>query len=296
MSDPTVRVVYEFCGFRADPLTCRLSANGEHLALTNKAFETLLVLIANRGGLVSKGELLDAVWADTAVEENNLTQQIAALRRAFGERAGEHRFIVTLPGRGYSFVAPVNELRIDINEELVVWEAGRSIVTVDISGNSLRWLDRDGLFGSALALAYILLVCVAAFSPLVIGTSRVLPQTVAVLPFRTAGAEPDGLGDSIPDTLRARLGSLRDVTVRPAMSRVPPDDAVLAGSEMNAEVIVTGSIQRELNRMRVAVEMIDVRNRRIVWGQTFDYDRSRLFEMQDAIAAEVVRVVRKPLL
>jgi DNA-binding winged helix-turn-helix (wHTH) protein/TolB-like protein len=297
MSD--VRVIYEFCGFRADPLTRRLSSGGEHLALTPKAFETLLTLIANRGQIVSKNDLIDAVWADTVVEENNLTQQIAALRRVFGERAGEHRFIVTVPGRGYSFVAPVIE--IDAGEELVVYEATRSTLTVDLTNEGSRFsawfslLNRERAFGSALALAYIFIVCVFAFWPLASGSDRPT-QIVAVLTFRTVGGEDDALGVGIRDTLRAKLGSLEDVAVRPAMPNVPSDDVVVAGKQARADVVFTGSIQREDERVRVAIEMIDVNKERIVWGQTFDCERSRLFEMQDAIAGEAVRVIRASLL
>src|SRR5687767_10790939 len=112
MDDRDVRVVYEFGGFRADPLSRRLIRDGDQLPLTPKAFETLLILIANRGQTISKIELMDMIWGDTAVEENNLTQQIATLRRALGERSGEHRFIVTQPGKGYRFVAPVNEIEL----------------------------------------------------------------------------------------------------------------------------------------------------------------------------------------
>lgn len=299
MSETNVRVVYEFCGFRADPLTRRLYSGGEHLALTPKAFETLLVLIANRSRIVSKNELLDAVWAETAVEENNLTQQIASLRRALGERAGEHRFIVTVPGRGYCFVAPVGEIEIDAGEEFILYEATRSTLTVDIAnGDSqvLGWFtpfDRERVFGSILALAYIFMVCVVAFWPL---ASDRPTQTVAVLTFRTAGGEDEALGLGIRDTLRAKLGSLEDVSVRPTMSTIPFDDVVVAGKQAQADVIFTGSVQREDNRVRVAIEMIDIKRERIVWGQTFDCERSRLFEMQDAIAGEAVRVIRASLL
>src|SRR5215207_6427514 len=134
MNEAHVRRLYEFAGFRADPLTRRLSSGDETLALTPKAFETLLVLLANRGRVVSKPELMDAIWADTAVEENNLTQQIATLRRAFGERAGEHRFIITVPGKGYSFVAPVSELELTA-EEFILTQATRSSVTIDITND-----------------------------------------------------------------------------------------------------------------------------------------------------------------
>jgi DNA-binding winged helix-turn-helix (wHTH) protein/TolB-like protein len=295
MSDNDVRVIYEFCGFRADPLTRRLFNRDEDVALTPKAFETLLILIAHRGQILSKNELIDSVWAETAVEENNLTQQIAALRRIFGERPGDHRFIVTVPGSGYSFVAPVNELEIDASEELIVYEATKSTLTVDISPLGTSF-GRERVFGSVVALAYIFIVCVAGFWPLVSGDAPSPPQTVAVLTFRAASSEDEVLGAGIRDTLRARLGTLADVTVRPAATSIQTDDSILAGKQLEADTIFTGSVQRENDRVRVAVEMIDVRNRRIVWGQTFDYDRSRVFEMQDAIAGEAVRVIRGSLL
>src|SRR5262245_16364230 len=112
MTERSVHLIYEFCGFRADPLTRRLFKGRELVSLTPKAFDTLLILIAKRGQVVLKNDLINAVWMDTAVEENNLTQQIAALRRVFNERAGDHRFIVTVPGRGYSFVAPVSAVEV----------------------------------------------------------------------------------------------------------------------------------------------------------------------------------------
>ena len=281
MSDSDVHLIYEFYGFRADPLTRRLFSGSEHLSLTPKAFDTLLILIANRGQIVSKSDLINAVWAETAVEENNLTQQIAALRRAFGERAIDHRFIVTVPGRGYSFVAPVVEVQVAMEE---IYEAPRSTL--------FSVFDRERAFGAVLALAYIFLVCVAGFWPAFSGRALSPPQTVAVLTFRVASSEDEALGAGIRDTLRARLGTLADVTVRPAATSIQTDDSVLAGKQLEADTIFTGSVQRENDRVRVAVEMIDVRNRRIVWGRTFDYDRSRVFEMQDAIAGEAVRIIR----
>src|SRR5688500_1024383 len=81
--------------------------DGVPVQLMPKAIETLVHLVLNAGQTVTKDQLLRTVWPDTVVEENNLTQNISALRRAFGEKLGEHRFIVTIPGRGYRFVAPV---------------------------------------------------------------------------------------------------------------------------------------------------------------------------------------------
>ena len=77
---------YEFGPFQADMLTRRLSRDGQPLPLTAKAFDTLTVLLARRGETVPKIDLMNAVWGETSVEENNLTQQISALRKVLGER------------------------------------------------------------------------------------------------------------------------------------------------------------------------------------------------------------------
>jgi Tol biopolymer transport system component/DNA-binding winged helix-turn-helix (wHTH) protein len=78
---------------------------GETVPLTPRVFDTLLVLVEHAGEIVDKRTLLEAVWPNVVVEENNLTQAISTLRKALGERAGEQRYIVTVPGRGYRFVA-----------------------------------------------------------------------------------------------------------------------------------------------------------------------------------------------
>src|SRR4029453_14628118 len=75
--------------------------------LTPKAFGTLLYLVEHAGELVEKDALFAAVWPNVVVEEGNLTQTIHVLRRALGEHRDDHRFIVTVPGRGYRFVAEV---------------------------------------------------------------------------------------------------------------------------------------------------------------------------------------------
>ena len=99
--------IYEFGDFRIDAAKALLVRKGEPVALTPKVFETLLYLVRRQGDLVEKDELIRAVWPDTVVEENNLNQNISTLRRVLGESRGENRYIVTVPGRGYRFVASV---------------------------------------------------------------------------------------------------------------------------------------------------------------------------------------------
>jgi pimeloyl-ACP methyl ester carboxylesterase/DNA-binding winged helix-turn-helix (wHTH) protein len=109
MGESPQRVTYEFGEFRIDAGRRLLQArtDGTALPLTAKVFDTLLYLVEHRGELVEKAALMKAIWPNVVVEENNLNQSVSALRRALGERAGEHRFIVTEAGRGYRFVADV---------------------------------------------------------------------------------------------------------------------------------------------------------------------------------------------
>ena len=107
----TVRRQYEFSGYRLDVASRELfGPSGALLPVTSKAVDVLAYLIEQRDRVVDKDDLLAEVWAGRVVEENNLTQAISALRKAFGVRPLEHRFIITISGRGYRFVAAVREI------------------------------------------------------------------------------------------------------------------------------------------------------------------------------------------
>jgi Tol biopolymer transport system component/DNA-binding winged helix-turn-helix (wHTH) protein len=98
---------YEFGPFRLDPLKRRLLRDGAPVPLTPKAFETLLALVRQSGETLEKDDLMRQVWPDAAVEENNLNQNITALRKSLGDSRHESRYIATIPGLGYRFVAEV---------------------------------------------------------------------------------------------------------------------------------------------------------------------------------------------
>jgi len=277
---------FEFDRFRVDTRFRKICRDGEPLQLTARAFDTLLILLENAGEVVTKAELFDRVWGDTAVEENNLTQQISALRKAFGEKASDHKFIVTVPGRGYCFVAPI----IKSQEPSIAGRRGSPRF-------AHRLLRSPGFLGYAAAVVYILLICVPSIVFTVqanLSTNK--PQTIAILRFRSAGVGDELLGMGIRDTLRAKLGSLDDVDVRPETSSTTSSDIVDAGRQMHADVVVTGSIQRDDDRVRVAIEMVDVTNERLVWGNTFDERTSNAFELQDSIANAVVTALTTPKL
>src|SRR5579862_1341640 len=105
--------VYEFGDFRLQAAQRRLTsrADGRPIELTPRALDALHFLVRHPGELLDKSSLISAVWPNVVVEENNLNQVISALRRALGDGRQGRRFIVTVPGRGYQFVAPVRELR-----------------------------------------------------------------------------------------------------------------------------------------------------------------------------------------
>src|SRR5262245_31148674 len=100
--------IYEFGPFRLDAAEHLLLRDGEAVPLTPKSFDLLLALVERHGHLLEKDELLKKVWPDTFVEEANLASNISQLRKALGDGENGHRYIETVPKRGYRFVAPMN--------------------------------------------------------------------------------------------------------------------------------------------------------------------------------------------
>jgi eukaryotic-like serine/threonine-protein kinase len=103
--------IFEFDRFRVDSGRRRLMIDGgEAIPLTPRLFDTLLFMVEHPNVVLSKDELMRAIWPDTEVAENNLNQAVSSLRKALGESQGAPHFIVTVPGHGYRFAATVREL------------------------------------------------------------------------------------------------------------------------------------------------------------------------------------------
>src|SRR5215211_7196184 len=122
MSESTTQF-YAFGPFLIDVKRRLLSRDGDAVPLKSKVLDLLLAMVEGRGRLLEKEELLKAVWPGQFVEEANLSVSVSALRRALGEKAGEHLYIVTIPGRGYRFIADVRELKGE-GEDAATTEAG----------------------------------------------------------------------------------------------------------------------------------------------------------------------------
>ena len=122
-----------------------LLADGRPVPLMAKAFDTLVLLVENRDRVVSKDELLRAIWPDVIVEEGNLTQQIFVLRKALGESAQQPRYILTVPGHGYRFTAPVTEI------------SPSEVSSGEVStGQSRRWTMWAGLIVGIVTVATVI--------------------------------------------------------------------------------------------------------------------------------------------
>src|SRR5215203_4076616 len=101
---------YEFGEFCVDPVERQLLRDGQVIPITPKAFETLCLLVENSGHLLEKDRLMESLWADAFVEEGNLADNISKLRQALGDSRKDPKFIETVSGRGYRFIADVRRI------------------------------------------------------------------------------------------------------------------------------------------------------------------------------------------
>lgn len=148
MEESTHAPCYEFGGYRLDAQRRRLVsiAGSQPVALPPRVLETLLYLVEHPGELVDKTALLSAVWPDEFAEENSLSQNISILRRILGETPSEHRFIVTVPGRGYRFVAPVSRVKTSSLPHTTPDAAGSDMGGLEASSDAhILWSQAEGL-------------------------------------------------------------------------------------------------------------------------------------------------------
>jgi DNA-binding winged helix-turn-helix (wHTH) protein/TolB-like protein/Flp pilus assembly protein TadD len=296
--------LYEFGPFRADGVRRLLFRDGQPVPLTSKAFDTLLVLILNRGRVLEKDELLKTIWPNSFVEEANLAQNVSALRKALGETPGEHRYIATIPGRGYRFVADVTQLgETETEVTLERRTTAEMIVEEEIEEDArgpARW--RLPLPKAIVALALLLALGLGAAgwriwkdhagqAPDVTAT-----RSIAVLPFHPL--DPQGeqaLGLGLADAVITKLSNIRQLVVRPTSSiqqyAGPTADPWAAGRELDVEAVLEGKVQQAGDRIRLTVQLVRVSDRRPLWAETFDESFTNIFSIEDAISERVAQAL-----
>jgi TolB-like protein/DNA-binding winged helix-turn-helix (wHTH) protein/Flp pilus assembly protein TadD len=320
-----LRHIYEFGSYRLDTGEQLLLREDKPVALTPKAFETLVALVERRGRLVEKEELMKTVWPDSFVEEASLTHNIWTLRKKLGSEQSGQSFIETVPKRGYRFTAEVRDLSCADAELILEKHTLSHIVTEEeehdeseanpetipaisslpgLAQKPGRMTGRAKVMIAALCLSLMAAGVVALYRPSLSrrgapssANAVAQPQlrSIAVLPFKTIGTEgeSDYLGIGMTEALIARLGYLRQLVVRPAsaVSRYTDEqrDAVDAGREQGVDAVLDGSVQRAGDRIRVTVQLLRVQDRAVLWAGQFDERLTDIFAVQDSISQQVAQ-------
>jgi TolB-like protein/DNA-binding winged helix-turn-helix (wHTH) protein len=314
---------YEFGPFRIDVAERLLLRDGQSVPLPPKAFDTLLVLAENRGHLLEKDELMERLWPDSFVEEANLPNTISLLRKALGDGNGEHRYIETVPRRGYRFIAGAGG-QSDEPPEFIIEERISSTLTIEQeeddglaasddspaiavalpAARTPKPLARPILLSAMVAFVAIALALLAyrfgskpagqAATKSTVGIAPASGNSIAVLPFKplTADSRDESLELGMADTLITRLSNLRQIVVRPTSAvrkyNGLEQDPVAAGQELQVDSVLDGSIQRVGDKIRVTVRLVSVKDRSPLWAEKFDEKFTDIFAVQDSISERVV--------
>jgi TolB-like protein/DNA-binding winged helix-turn-helix (wHTH) protein/tetratricopeptide (TPR) repeat protein len=284
---------------------------GTPVPLTPKAFDTLVMLVENRDRVVEKDEMMKAIWPDSFVEERNLAQNVFTLRKALGEDT----YIETVPRRGYRFAAGVREVERE-SEDLIVAKRVTSHILIEEEAAGAEfdapalpaargsWLSGHRLlavllgFGLLAALVTAYLVMTRWSDP---PGDVAAVKSIAVLPFNplVATGTDDYLGTGMADALITRLGSIRQLVVRPTRSVLKytslEKDLLVIGRELRVEAVLDGKIQRNGERIRVTVQLVRVSDGSSLWEGTFDERFTDMFALQDAISDRVEQAMRVKL-
>ena len=287
-----IKCLYEFEDFTLDTAKQLLTRRNSPVTLTPKTYDTLLCLVENHGRLLSKDELMKAVWPNSFVEESNLTQQISMIRRALGESAGEDRYIVTVAGRGYRFAAPITVVNTEVPPPPpVAIETKFETEKIDT-----EWYSR--FFKPALSLLAFAIVAIwfsfySRQSPNPGGSPK--PRSLAILPFQSLREDPkhEFLGFSLADAVITKLGYVRSLTVRPSSAisgyKNQSIDIPKVAAELHVDTLLTGNFILEGDDVRITSQLIDVKTQNILWRGAFDLKYEKLLTLQDSVARQIIK-------
>lgn len=251
-----------------------LDASGNRVKLRNKSLEVLACLARRRGQVLTKSEIIESVWPDVTVSDENLTQCIAEIRRVI--RDSEQTLLTTHIGRGYCLETGPPAL-----QQQHYWKQVAALGT---------------------AIAAIVVVVVWLVWPV---SQADGPPRIAVLAFDDLSASDDSgyLGDGVAEGLLTELSRYRELSVIARNSSFSFRDSGLGISEiadkLRADYVIEGSKQKAGNRFKITVQLINGHDGTHVWAEDYDSDIGELFDVQNRIVREVTNkigreVTRKP--
>lgn len=254
---------FKFGPFRLDTGERVLLRAGKPVPLTRKAYEILCVLVAREGRVVTKDELMQAVWPDTFVEEGNLAQNIFKLRQALGEIHGRPRYIQTVSGRGYRFIAKIKSASgpTDRRAAASVRGSTRRVAAAHVKEiNSMAVLPLENVSG-ALELEYL----------------------------------SDGLTESLINAL-SQLPQLR-VAARSTVFRFKGQRAepVKLGRKLGVQAVLTGWLGLIEEQLTLSMELTDTASGAQLWGARYTYHQASIFVLLETATREVSTQLRHRL-
>jgi len=280
---------YLFGPFRLNPETRVLLRDGDVVPLPPKAVETLLVLLRNPGQPVDKETLIQAVWPDAFVEENNLAHHISVLRKTLGNGEGGKSYIETIPKRGYRFVGDVKEAVED--RGAAGYAPAAPSVAPGESGVTRRRLAAVVALTVVGALVFVWWLNRR-------GPAPALFESLAVLPFQNLSGDlgQDYVSDGVTESLigeMAKIGGIRVIS-RTSVMRYKDGRKALPqiARELNAGAIIEGSVARFGDRSRVTVQLLDGAKDKHLWGETYERDLAEIPKLWGEVANAVAREIR----
>jgi len=309
-------LVLAFGPFFVDPHRRTLThARDGVLPLTPKQFDTLLFLAERAGEVLDKDTLLAQVWAGTVVEENNLSQAISQLRKVLGDDGETHRYILTVPRKGYRFVANVarvSDIPLALQEPSVAVPAPAEAappapqtaptppIAIDPPKPKRRFPSRIHL-----AIGAIVLLAAGALGLALknsAGGGEAAPgaeKSVAVLPFANLSGDKDDEYFSAGMT-EDMLTQLAQVSGLRVVSHSAPGEKIKADRELakklGVEHLLQGAVRRGDNRFRISAQLIDAETGKHLWAKSYDRDIKDVLATQSEVATEIAHALRAVLL
>jgi TolB-like protein/DNA-binding winged helix-turn-helix (wHTH) protein/tetratricopeptide (TPR) repeat protein len=296
--DAVVHKVFRFEGFTLDAMRRFLRRGDREVELRPKSFEVLCYLVEHAGRLVTKNEIIDAVWPDVVVTDDSLTRCVSDVRAALGD--GEQQIVKTMPRRGYLFVAPVSQIPMDVPmpPSTSVHTPpdhldGRDAVAASGRRRAVwRWTPRI-----ALAAVALLLIAVGAgvwFLRQPAGLPLPDRPSVAVLPFAnlSGDSQQDYFSDGIAEDLTTSLSKFRELfVIAPASAfryKDKPVDAERLGRELGVRYLLRGSVRRDKERLRITAQLVDAVTGIQLWAERYDREAGGMFAVQDEVTQKIV--------